>query len=532
LRQNPHEFEILKGYYREHPADFICDWGTTYDPRNVGDRLAVIPFLLFDKQREWVDVVIRKWKNKEPLITEKSRDGGFTWLAIALSCTLCLHYEGLAVGFGSRKAEYVDKKGTLKPILPKGRMFMRNLPEEFRGGYEEWRDAPEMRINFPSTGSLIGGEGGDDIGRGDRTSLYIVDESSHIPHAELIDASLSATTNCRIDVSSVRGMNNAFAKKRWEGKIEVFVFDWHEDPRKDQAWYEKQCAELDPVVVAQEIDRDYQASLEGIIIPGPWVRAALDACKKLGIAPAGEKWLALDVADEGKDKNALIGGQGIEVTHAEEFSGKNSDIHATVERSFRYADEHGFRKLRYDADGLGAGVRGAARVLNEQRVMIGQHQIEIEAFRGSEAVVDPEGVVEGTIGFETGDAGRTNEDYYLNRKAQGWGDLSRKFLKTYRRITEGKECDTDEMISFRSDSPHLKDLLHKLTTETSQPTRQFNAVGKMLVVKTPKGMKSPNLSDGLMMGRANLGAGSFEITQAALDQIRKANAARGRRRRA
>jgi hypothetical protein len=58
--------------------------------------------------------------------------------------------------------------------------------------------------------------------------------------------------------------------------VPVFTLDWHDDPSKDQTWYEKQCRRFDAVTVAQEIDRDYAASLAGIAIPALWVRAAID----------------------------------------------------------------------------------------------------------------------------------------------------------------------------------------------------------------------------------------------------------------
>ena len=174
--KDPQVLVDLKDHYRETPDDFINDWGVTYDPRNADIGLpTIIPFILFDKQRDWVRYVVRKWRAREPGLTEKSRDVGVSWLAMGLSCTLCIFHDGVAIGVGSRKTEYVDKIGTQKPLLPKGRMFMENLPEEFRGSWEAWRDAPYMRITFPDTGSIIGGEGGDDLGRGDRTSLYLVD---------------------------------------------------------------------------------------------------------------------------------------------------------------------------------------------------------------------------------------------------------------------------------------------------------------------------------------------------------------------
>ena len=57
-----------------------------------------------------------------------------------------------------------------------------------------------------------------------------------------------------------------------------------------------------PVVVAQELDLNYSASAEGVLIPSEWVQAAVDAHIKLGIQPTGKRLGAMDVADEGRDK--------------------------------------------------------------------------------------------------------------------------------------------------------------------------------------------------------------------------------------
>ncbi|ENF0482713.1 TerL protein, partial [Escherichia coli] len=105
------------------------------------------------------------------------------------------------------------------------------------------------------------------------------------------------------DLSSVNGMNNPFAQKRHSGKIPVFTFHWRSDPRKDDEWYHKECEKIDnPVIVAQELDLNYQASAEGILIPSEWVQAAVDAHIRLGIQPGGQRLGAMDVADEGRDK--------------------------------------------------------------------------------------------------------------------------------------------------------------------------------------------------------------------------------------
>lgn len=86
IRKDPSVLSTLKFHYKNNPADFINDWGWTIDPRNVERGLpARVPFILFSRQREWIDFVIRKWHAQEPGLTEKSRDGGLSWLAVSLA---------------------------------------------------------------------------------------------------------------------------------------------------------------------------------------------------------------------------------------------------------------------------------------------------------------------------------------------------------------------------------------------------------------------------------------------------------------
>ena len=487
IRRDPTMLPSLRAFYRDNPAQFIIDWGMTADPRNVERGLpASIPFLLFPKQEEWIEWFMDRWRNQEPGITEKTRDMGMSWLTIGLASTVCMFNSGFVVGFGSRKEEYVDKIGSPKSLFDKARTFMRLLPKEFRGTWDDRKHAPHMRIMFPDTGSVITGESGDGIGRGDRTSFYIVDESAFLERPQLVDASLSATTNCRQDISTPNGMGNSFAQRRHSGKVKVFTFHWRDDPRKDDAWYAKQVDELDPVTVAQEIDINYAASVEGVVIPSAWVQAAIGAHVKLGIEPTGMRRGGLDVADEGIDKNAFAGRHGFLLDFLESWSGKGGDIYATVVKAFAICDERRYEAFDYDADGLGAGVRGDARVINELRHTAGMQQINDQPFRGSGGVHDPEGQMVKE---------RLNKDFFANAKAQAWWSLRMRFQATYRAVVEGMAFDPDELISI---SPDLAEL-SLLTMELSQPTYTINAVGKVVIDKAPEGTKSPNLADSVMI---------------------------------
>lgn len=489
----PTVLPALRTFYRDNPAQFIIDWGMTYDPRNVRRGLpASLPFLLFPKQEDLAGWFLERWRAGEPGLIEKSRDMGVSWLLISLASSLCLFTSELSIGCGSRKAELVDILGDPDTLIEKARIFIAALPQEFRGSWNRKQHGSYMRLTFPESGSILTGEGGDNIGRGGRQSIYLVDESAHLERPKLVDAALSATTDCRIDLSSVNGTANPFAVKRATLPArQIFTFHWRDDPRKDDAWYAKQCAELDPVVVAQEIDINYAASVTGVLIPSAWVQAAVGAAQKLGIVPTGARRAGFDVADEGRDANAFCGRHGIAVEQVEEWSGEGSDIFKSVQRVFGLCELAGYERFHYDADGLGAGVKGDARVINDERRIEGKREIMVEPFRGSAGVHDPEGELVKE---------RANKDFFANYKAQNWWALRIRFQKTFRAIVEGMEYEPDELISLDPNLPNLG----RLTIELSQPTYTLNTAGKVLVDKAPDGTRSPNLADAVAIA-FNLG---------------------------
>lgn len=497
IRKAPEMLPALREFYRTNPAQFIIDWGMTTDPRNLDFGLPVsIPFLLFPKQEEWINWIMDRRKGLENGLTEKSREMGLSWTSIGLACSLCLFNKEMVIGFGSRKEEYVDSTGSPKALFWKARKFVEMLPVEFRGVWNYKKHAPYMRVEFPESGSVITGEAGDNIGRGDRTTLYFVDEAAFLKRPQLIEASLSQTTRCRIDLSSVNGMANPFAQKRHSGKIPVFTFHWRSDPRKDDEWYRKECDKIDnPVVVAQELDLNYNASAEGVLIPNEWVQAAVDAHIKLGIQPTGKRLGAMDVADEGRDKNSFSTRHGFLLENVREWSGVGSDIYQSVEKVFGYCDKDNLEEYRFDEDGLGAGVRGDARAINELRSAASRPMILATPFRGSGGVFDPE---DEAVRGDNGQNARLNKDFFANAKAQSWWHLRKLFRNTYRAVVEGMDYDPDEIISISS-TMKRKD---KLIIELSQPTYSINGVGKISVNKQPDGTKSPNLADSVMINYA------------------------------
>jgi phage terminase large subunit len=312
LRANPSAWGALKDLYANDAIAFVSDWGWTYDPRNADQvtedgeaKHTLVPFLLFPKQEEFLVWTYDRWVNREGGLCEKSRECGVSWLCVGFAVWMWQYRKGSVVGFGSRKEEYVDKIGDPKSLFWKARKFVQMLPVELRPvGYNEKQHAPFMRLINPETESTITGEAGNNIGRGNRTSIYFVDEAAFLEHPEDADAALSETTNCRIDVSSANGPGNSFHRKRMGGKVKVFTFHWRQDPRKDQAWYDKKCAELEASVVASEIDINYEASITNALIPFENIlKAQMNG--PANVSASGPKQLSVDVARYGNNESVI-----------------------------------------------------------------------------------------------------------------------------------------------------------------------------------------------------------------------------------
>lgn len=360
------EFHALMAFYSDEPAKWISDWAWTFDPRNPElGRPAVMPFLLFPKQVEAIEWIVARWKAREDGLIEKSRDMGVSWIAVAAAVWMWTFHAGVVVGFGSRKEDYVDRIGDPSSLFWKIRQFIRLLPPRMRpAGYDEKKHAPFMRVLNPANGASIIGEAGSNIGRGARTSIYFKDESAFYEQPEAIDAALSQTSNCKIDISTPNGEGNPFWRKRFGGKLPVFVFDWRDDPRKGEGWYEKQRNDLDPVVLAAEVDRDYSASIGNSFIPAQIVTEAM-ARGPADVPAMGGLRVGVDVARFGDDKCVLTLRRGRVLI--KQLAWGKTDLMSTAGRvkqevnAFRQSRGVTLEQIAVDTVGVGAGVADALR---------------------------------------------------------------------------------------------------------------------------------------------------------------------------
>lgn len=526
-----------KAYYKQHPAAFISTWADTYDPRHAA-RSPWVPFVLFPKQLQLIEFLHQLIQVEASGLVEKSRDLGATWLGCQFSVWLWLFWPGASIGWGSRKQELVDRIGDPDSIFEKMRMAIRRLPYDFRPeGFNQDEHLNYMKIVNPENGASITGETGDNIGRGGRKLIYFKDESAHYEHPEAIEAALTDNTNVQIDISSVFGVGTVFERKRnagldWapgqsvaKGRTNVFVFDWRDHPEKTQDWYDRrrQQAEDEGLlhIFAQEVDRDYAAALEGVIIPAPWVRSSIDAHKKLGIDKSGGYCAGLDVADEGGDTNALAIRKGIVLQSCGEW-GKH-DTGETTRRAIDTCRKFTPIPVQYDCVGLGAGVKAEVNRLRKYEPDVWPAGLTFVPWNAGDEVLHKE------RHFVPHDRNTPlNGDLFGNLKAQAWWAARRRFELTHRAIrSKAKDASEDEkkftwraedLVSLDSSIPNL----FKLVKELSQATVSMNSRLKMIIDKKPDGAKSPNLADAVVMAFFPAKS-TFTVTPGMLEGAKKQN---------
>lgn len=231
---------------------------------------------------------------------------------------------------------------------------------------------------------------------------------------------------------------------------------------------------------------------DSALIKRSWIESAVNAHEVLGFDMTGLNNSALDVADMGKDENAQSFTDGLILKDVLTWKGKvTGDIYKTVENAFDNCVERGVYSMLYDADGMGAGVRGDARKINEERKEQDLDELEVSAFYGSGEVIDKDDYFIDPVGDSKG---ITNGKFFSNYKAQSWWSLRERFRKTHQAVLELSEYDKDELISIDPNCSNLEELKEEL----ARPKKKKGSP-KMTVDKAPDDQPSPNMADAVMM---------------------------------
>lgn len=258
-------------------------WAWAYDPR--AEYMPLQPFVPFGlyphdeedafqwRYIEWLEETT--FKRRKSGLVEKARDMGATlgWLLWATHHWLFYHYYSALLA--SANEDLVDSKRDPDTLFEKVRFVLRLQPPQLLPeGFDLVKDLPYMNLSNPENGSTLSGQAPTaNAGRQRRRTCVLKDESAAWPYGGFPqNVALSAVSYSMFDVSSVQGKFNQFYKTAHTERVNKFIMDWREHPWKDQRWYDALSAGyLGPAMsaetIAQEVDRDYDASQPGKVFP-------------------------------------------------------------------------------------------------------------------------------------------------------------------------------------------------------------------------------------------------------------------------
>ena len=177
----------------------------------------------------------------EDLIEEKSRDMGASWTTIGVYVWLWLNPAG---GFdfllGSRKEDYVDKKGDMRTLFEKARYLVKRLPFWLLPvGWSPKRDDNYMKLVNPETGSSITGESNNaNFGTGGRYKAIFPDEFAKWKDTDMAAwTSMADATPCRMPASTPFGAFGQYFNIITDGKTKKLTIHWSLHPTKGYGAY-------------------------------------------------------------------------------------------------------------------------------------------------------------------------------------------------------------------------------------------------------------------------------------------------------
>lgn len=464
----------------------------TFDPRLVaGGGEPWIPFDLFPRQIDLVHWLDERIERREDGILGKSRDVGVTWLIGGYYVNRWLFRDNFKGGLGSRVEDLVDKIGSSDSIFGKVRLIMDRLPPWMMPQkFNPLRHDKTMLLINPDNGSVIIGEGGNNIGRGGRNLIYTIDEAAFLEHPELAESALSANADTKIWASSVNPkLPNLFWTKYTSGNFKTFRYHYSDDPRKDADWVamKKKSLKSSPGAWEAEYEINPLALIENVCIPAMWVQSAhrlyrMIASGEIPYKRPKEGSGGLDVG-AGKAKSVLVPLFGIMVEQPAVWQQVDN-----IQTTYAALDEglaQNLNRIVYDATGVGNTVTSTLNHVPQKYAGITTQPLNAGA--PPEDVKMPDD--------------RDAKEWFRDIKIQLWWRARERFQATHEFMQyidgdpEGVPHELFELIALCDCA--------ELSAELSMPLWFKNDKGLMILESkkqlAKRGVKSPDYADALIL---------------------------------
>lgn len=241
------------------------------------------------------------------------------------------------------------------------------------------------------------------------------------------------------------------------------------------------------------------SNYEDAIIKPEWFDTAIDAHIKKNWEVTGARIASFDPADTGDDRAACCR-HGFFINYLDAWG--NKELPDSIHEAFFQAFDHDCERMVYDADGLGASMK-----INLDRNQV-EYRLQADPFHGGMGPDEPDAPYPPYNAGTAPDGGRIklNKDTFRNKRAQYYWYLRDRLENTYNAVTKNQWIDPDRCISISSEIP--KATLQQLRRELTRIRRKKGENSSKITLESKAdmkkmGIKSPNLSDALMMVFAN-----------------------------
>lgn len=271
-------------------------FGWTYDPRLVKDDLdPVVPWITWDYQDDALGTIERSI-GKHPLLIEKSRDMGATWMLMAVYTHQWLFRKNRSFLLASRTEDLVDARGDTDTLFWKIEFLLKHLPEWMVPQME--RTALHMH-NQDRQNVIDGSSTNDDLGRGGRRTGAGYDEFPAVDKAHEVHSASSSLTENPIFMGTHKGVGTKFfaLSKTQMPKLRLH---WTVHPKKSAGMYRSDSGVLVILDTEYKFPEGYPFILDGKI-RSPWY----DSLKTIFGMTDQQIAAEVDIDPEGSDFGAF-----------------------------------------------------------------------------------------------------------------------------------------------------------------------------------------------------------------------------------
>lgn len=280
---------------------------------------------------------------------------------------------------------------------------------------------------------------------------------------------------------------------------------------EDNPWFEQSGLEAERKYDFENKERNlydhiwlgkHNDSVDKAIIKAEWFDACVDAHKierlKEVFKPHGAKIASHDCADEGNDPKSYVLRHGSIIKKVKEY--KEGEIDEGCDWATGEAINDDADLFVWDGDGMGTGLKRQVSDAFE-----GKH-IKYQMFKGSLSGIGQDNAEDIYTPVEDDNDKRalTYSETFKNNRAQYYIALADRCYNTYKCVIKGEYIDPDKMISFDSDGIEN---IGAFKSEVCRIPRKPNANGLLQILSKQEmkklGIKSPNMSDGVMMSLVN-----------------------------